>query len=243
MSAKRKKHQNRQKKKLKKTNVLTPPPEPKPPADRTLRNYNHPKKGAKIRTDPIRSVSDIRKIVALLKDKPRDSAIFIVGIHTNLRAADLVALTVGQVEHLKPGDELTTKEKKTSRYMVRTVSEPVVRAIQRWLAVHPFRDDPTAPLFVSQGGLWGRVPTKKPLASPTLSSMVKLWCKNAGIKNGNYSSHSLRKTFAFHALNTFKQPAHLVSAALGHKELATTLTYLGIQDTEIRRLFMNKIVD
>jgi integrase len=200
------------------------------------KNPNHPAKGSSIRTDPIRNKKDIEKILALLSGNPRDSALFILGIHTNLRASDIVALTVGQVAHLEPGQELVTRDKKTSRYMVRSLAEPVVRALRRWLSVHPRGTDKNAPLFLSQR-------SGAALTAPALSRKVKAWCAQAGVTGGNYSSHSLRKTFAYHALNTFNQPVHLVSAALGHKQLATTLTYLGVQDRQIRQLFMNTITD
>ena len=58
---------------------------------------NHPKKGDSIKVEPIKAKKDIQNLKKLLSDKPRDLAIFVVGINTNLRASDLLRIKVGQV--------------------------------------------------------------------------------------------------------------------------------------------------
>jgi len=78
-----------------------------------MRNPNHPIKGSQIKVDPIKSLKDIKSIKKLLADSPRDYALFIMGINTNLRASDLVAVTVGQVRNLQPGNDLVLLEQKT----------------------------------------------------------------------------------------------------------------------------------
>jgi hypothetical protein len=45
---------------------------------------NHPKKGSKIKVEPIRQMKDINNLKKLLTDNPRDYCLFIVGINTNL---------------------------------------------------------------------------------------------------------------------------------------------------------------
>ena len=76
-----------------------------------IKNPNHPKKGSTIKVEPIRRLKDIETIKKLLADKPRDLALFTVGINTNLRASDLLNLKVYQVRNLKPNDEIEIKEK------------------------------------------------------------------------------------------------------------------------------------
>lgn len=73
------------------------------------RNPNHPKPGSNIKVDPIRSKRDIATIKRMLADRPRDLALFTLGINTNLRASDLLSIKVGQVRDLKPGDEITLR--------------------------------------------------------------------------------------------------------------------------------------
>ena len=78
-------------------------------------NTNHPKEGSSINIEPIRKKSVIADIKKLLRDRPLDYALFVVGINTNLRASDLLNLTVEQVVDLKKGDSLEVKEKKTGK--------------------------------------------------------------------------------------------------------------------------------
>jgi len=75
-------------------------------------NFNHPIPGSMIKVEPIRTLKDIKAIKRLLNN-PRDFALFVVGINTNLRASDLLQILAGQVRHSKPMDDLVLKEKKT----------------------------------------------------------------------------------------------------------------------------------
>ena len=73
---------------------------------------NNPPKGSKTKVMPIKKVKDIKTIKKMLANEPRNYALFVIGINTALKASDLARLTVGQVQHLKPGDMLDIKEKK-----------------------------------------------------------------------------------------------------------------------------------
>jgi len=190
------------------------------------------KKGNKTWVSPIKRQEDIERILALLAPSPRNTAIFVTGINTNLRASDLVALRIKDVEHLRAGDPLVNRDQKVSRYVVRAVNKLVTEKIRAWLAEHPGRSNPEAPLFLSQRNC--------AITVPSLSRLVKEWCQAAGLRSGNYASHSLRKTWAFWAIE-FGVPFYIVSAALGHRDHETTLTYLGIQQKAIRDAFMNEI--
>jgi hypothetical protein len=70
-----------------------------------MSNPNHPKTGSQIKVDPIKNLKDVKSIKKLLKDNPRDYALFVIGINTNLRASDLVNITVQQVQDLKAGND------------------------------------------------------------------------------------------------------------------------------------------
>jgi integrase len=94
---------------------------------------NHPQIGDKIKVEPIKSEKDIRNIKNFLSNKPRDLAIFILGINTNLRASDLLKITIGQVRHLQPGDHFTIKEQKTGKDRCITINKTVHDAIQALL--------------------------------------------------------------------------------------------------------------
>ncbi|MFC1819776.1 tyrosine-type recombinase/integrase [Thermodesulfobacteriota bacterium] len=144
---------------------------------------NHPKRGTRIKVEPIREMKDIQTIKKLLADKPRDLCLFILGINTNLRASDLLNITAGQVRYMKPGDDLEIKEKKTRKLRRITLNKACIDAIRGLLAARPYQDKDR--LFQGQRG---------PITVSYLNRLVKSWAKALNLR-GNYGSHTLRKTF------------------------------------------------
>lgn len=192
-------------------------------------NINRPAKGSTIKVDPIRKVRDIKSIKALLQDKPRDLCLFTLGINTNLRASDLLRLKVRDVRSLKPGDELTLKEKKTGKHRRITLNKAVVASIQGLLA-HAGSDD-NAPLFNGQRGC---------LTVPSVNRLVKGWCRAINLK-GNYGSHSLRKTFGYHQRVTFGRGVPELMVVFNHSTQRQTLDYLCIQPDEVKSIYLNEL--
>lgn len=197
-----------------------------------MSNQNHPKTGDCIKVDPIRSEKDIRTIKKLLADKPRDLCIFTLGINTNLRASDLVRITVGQVRNLKPGEHFCIKERKTGKDRRVTINNSVYQAIQGLLKTLTEAED-TSPLFQSRKGL-------KQLCVPYLSNLVKSWCREINLK-GNYGSHSLRKTMGHYHRTVFGTDIPTLMCLFNHSSQKQTLAYLGIQETDIQDAYMREI--
>ncbi|MEM6537386.1 MAG: tyrosine-type recombinase/integrase [Pseudomonadota bacterium] len=195
---------------------------------KTSANPNRPAPGSSIKVEPIRDLKAIKRIKALLRDKPRDLCLFTLGINTAYRANELLSLTVDQVAHLKAGDRLDLKQSKNGRYRATVLNGMVVEAIQNWTAVHP-DERSHAPLFLSQ-----RV--RAALGVSSLNHLVKDWCRDAGLR-GNYGSHSLRKTWGYHQLRLNNAPIPLLMEAYGHATQAQTLDYLCIESKEIAELY------
>ncbi len=193
---------------------------------------NHPKRGSSIKVEPIRERDSIREIKDHLTEKGlwRDYCLFTLGINTAYRASDLLSLTVGQVEHLNPGDRLEIKEKKTRKYRAVTLNHAAWVALADWLPRHPMPDDPNAPLFVSSH-------RKAAITVSTLNRLVKKWCGLIGL-HGRYGSHTLRKTWGYHQHRANDAPVSLLMTAFGHKTEAQTLAYLFIQDRELQDLYL-----
>jgi integrase len=192
-------------------------------------NSNHPRKGSSIKVEPIRDLAAIAKIKGLLADHPRNLCLFTLGINTAFRANELLSLTLGQVEHLRVGDLLELKQKKTGKYRSTPLNRPAVEAIRGWLAVYPARRGPERPLFLSRTG--------EALTVPTVSRMVKNWARTAGL-NGNFGSHSFRKTWGYHQRVQLGTAVPILMEAYGHQSQKETLDYLGIQPDEVRDIYM-----
>ncbi len=192
-------------------------------------NPNHPKKGDNIRVDPIKELKDIKSIKKLLHDKPRDLCLFTLGINTNLRASDLLRITAGMVKDMKPGDELTLKEKKTGKHRRITMNKAVVSVIQALLKSREYKDG--EPLFVGQRGC---------LTVPSVNRLVKQWCRSINLK-GNYGSHTLRKTFGYHQRVTFGVGLPELVDIFNHSSQKETMNYLCIQPEEVRNVYLNEL--
>jgi integrase len=195
-------------------------------------NRNHPPQGAIIRVEPIRSQQAIAAIEALLESQPRNRAIFCLGTNTNLRAIDMLKLTVGEVLGLLPGDSLVVREKKTKKLRRIVMNRKVILTLETWLAEHP-DPRPGAPLFQSRG-------REAPLTVSSLNNLVKLWCRQVGLR-GNYGSHSLRKTFGYIHRVVYGTDIPTLMVMFNHSSQKQTLAYLGIEEAEVRDAYLKEI--
>jgi len=196
------------------------------------KNPNHPKKGDIIKVSPIRKKEHIEAIKKLLKSKPRDLAIFVLGINTALRASDLLRITVGQVEDLEVGGSFAIREKKTKKVRKVFLNEASHAAIQAYLKVRR-ETGANAPLFLS------RIGKNRSITVSYLNNLMKRWCKKVGIRE-NIGSHSLRKTWGFQQrMKGTGVPVLMV--AMNHSTQFQTLSYLGIEDEELMDAFLQAI--
>jgi integrase len=195
-----------------------------------MTNPNHPTKGSKISVEPIKALKDIKAIKKLLADKQRDLCLFTLGINTNLRASDLLKIKVEQVVSLEPGDEFTLKEQKTQKAIRITINRAVHETIQGLLKVTAY--DPDDYLFRSQRGAV--------LTVPSLSRLVKTWCKMIHLR-GNYASHTLRKTWGYHQRVSFNVGIPELMVCFNHSSQRQTLDYLCIQPEEIKNVYLNEL--
>jgi len=192
-------------------------------------NYNRPAPGSQIRVEPIKSLKDIETIKKLLSDNPLYSALFTIGINTNLRASDLLSIKVSQVRGLKPMDELTLAEKKTGNQRRISLNKTCIDAIKELLATRPYQDNDY--LFIGQRGL---------LTVAAVNQLVKKWCKSINLK-GNFGSHTLRKTFGYIQRTHFGHSLPELMEVFGHATQRQTLTYLCVQPEEIKKIYANEI--
>lgn len=189
---------------------------------------NHPAKGSSIKVEPIRDLRAIAKVKSLLVRQPRNLCLFTIGINTAYRASELLSLHVGDVAHLKVGDSIDIKQLKNQKYRRATLNGEAYRALQSWLDVHP---DPKAdvPLFRSQKG--------GALSVSAVNQLVKKWCRTIELQ-GNYGSHSMRKSWGYHQRMQLDTPVALLMRAYGHATEMQTLEYLCIQPEELKSLYL-----
>lgn len=196
-------------------------------------NKNHPKKGSVIRVQPITRRSDRERIECNEEGQPRNKCLFVTGCNTAYRAVDLTRITVGQVRGAKSGFKLVVREKKTGKVREVVLNAKVCDVIGEWLAVHPWADDDDAPLFPN-------LRTGKSLTVPTLSKLVKRWCREAGL-TGNYASHSMRKSFGYAQRTEHGVSVAVLMRLFNHSTERQTMAYLGISDEELDACYLHEV--
>ncbi|MGO9018888.1 MAG: tyrosine-type recombinase/integrase [Syntrophobacteraceae bacterium] len=192
---------------------------------------NHPKSGASITVEPIRSPKDIDGIKRLLQGSPRDLLLFIMAINNGLRTGDLLKLKVWQVRNLKPGQCISIKEGKTGKQNVLMVNKSIHRALQGYLeAVKPGDDNF---LFAGRSG-------RTPITIQRVNQMIKSWTRAINLK-GNYGAHTLRKTFGYMQRKRFGIGFEILAKRFNHSSPSITMRYLGIQPDEVNGILLNEI--
>jgi integrase len=188
-------------------------------------NPHRPTPGSSIKVQPIRLKKDIETIKNNLADNPRDLCLFVLGINTAFRANELLSIRAGQVRDLGVGDVLDVRQSKTKAYRQVTLNRKGVEAIGGLLRSRSYEPDDF--LFFSR---WG-----ERLGVPEVSRKVKGWCGDIRL-DGNYGSHSLRKTWGFWQYKR-GTPIPLLMEAFGHQTQRQTMAYLGIQAMEVAQIF------
>lgn len=176
--------------------------------------------------EPIKSVKDIAKIKQYLigKENKRDYMLFTVGINVGLRAGDLLSLKIKDV--MPDGtisDKVVVYEEKTDKKREFELNNSAKAAIRLYLdTINIVETD--SYLFKSRKG-------DGALTVESAHKIIKTTLRELNIK-GNYGTHSLRKTFAYHIyINNIRSNPTIINTLqrmLNHSSGAVTLRYIGI---------------
>ena len=197
---------------------------------------NRPGKGARIKVEPIHSLVDIGRIKTLLAKRPRDLALFTIGINTPLRVSDLLALRFYHVSGLRPGAHLTLREKRTGRRIKIGINRVCCTAIDGLTRSCQSTSNASTPLdgylFQSRrGGV---------LLASSVHRLVKSWCTHIGLA-GNYGANSLRKTWGYHQFATFGTDLNRLMTFYNHATRRQTLEYLCLQPQDFKNIFEHEL--
>ena len=196
------------------------------------KNRNHPKKGARIAVEPIRSIKDVKFISKLLSGDPRNNLLFVLGVNNGLRTGDLLRLKVGDLKGLKAGDHLNIRESKTGKSNILVVNKSVSKALKTYLESAELSED--SYLFAS------RKSKNKPIQIQAVNKLIKGWAKTINLK-GNYGAHTLRKTWGYLQRTVHGVGFEIIAKRFNHSNPSTTMRYLGIEDKEVHNTLMNEI--
>jgi site-specific recombinase XerD len=181
--------------------------------------------------DPIRDLSKIEAMKKILKaGNIRDWLLLCLGINSALRVSDLLRLRQCNCfdERGRVLDSIRIREKKTSKEKCFRLNASARKALEEY--VKQFGHDPESYLFKSRKGINRAISRSQAWEILTRAAMA------VGIKD-NIGTHTLRKTFAYHAYRQGTDIA-LLMRVLNHSSQAETLRYIGIQQDQIDDVYI-----
>lgn len=158
---------------------------------------------------PIKDKRDIERMKQSLSG--RDLLLFIVGINTSLRISDILELKREDFN----GTHMRLTERKTGKSKTIRINDALANAVS------DLADD-SGYLFKSRKGV------DKPISRVQAYRILNSAAERAGLTI-NFGTHTLRKTFAYHAYNNGKGcDLALLMRVLNHSSQRETLRYIGI---------------
>ncbi|MBU5486553.1 tyrosine-type recombinase/integrase [Clostridium sp. MSJ-11] len=185
--------------------------------------------------EPLKNIKDINKIKIYFRGKEdkRDYIIFVVGINIGLRASDLLQLKLKDVLNLDESikDSVMIQEQKTRKIREFKLNKSCKEALEPYIK-DLNNADMEDYLFPSRKG--GHLTVK------SLHKIIKSITRELNIK-GNYGTHTLRKTFAYHIYTNNIQDnstiLHTLQKILNHSTPSMTLRYIGITKEVINDVY------
>lgn len=190
----------------------------------------HLESGVKMEfVEPIR---DKKKIEAMKKilyaQSMRNYVLFVLGINSGIRISDLRKLKDSDVKRAngKFEERIVIKEQKTGKSKNYIINESSKKALMEYLGTAP----PTEKfLFESRKG---DTPISRVQAYRILNDAAEL----VGIPK--IGTHSLRKTFGYHAYKAGYKVS-LLQNLFNHSSEKDTLRYIGITQDDIDEVYIN----
>ena len=177
---------------------------------------------------------EIRKVVDSFSGTyaPRNRGLFVLGVSTGGRISELLSLKVRDVwQNGRSVSDLLfdlsiVKGGEVSRAVpVNTDGRQAIEDLIRWHRQHYAEVEKDRPLFPSRQG--GGAMNRR-----TAHTVLKTAFEAAGL-NGKLATHSMRKSFA---QRLYEQTGDIfaIQEMLGHKNVATTQAYLGVNYASLR---------
>lgn len=177
------------------------------------------------------STNDNQKQIAC-----RNKMMFLLGINLGIRASDLCSLTydffMNNDGTFKDFYSLQPKKtKKTKKFVKLYFNQTVKKAITDYTNEYPI-SDMNEYLFKSRKG-------NGSITEKSLWKIIADTSTEAGLE-GNYGSHSLRKTFGrfvYHNATDKNNALVILQTIFNHSSPAVTSRYIGLTDDEVSNVF------
>jgi integrase len=189
--------------------------------------------------EPIRDKKKLSQIKNQLEGakRYRDLLLLVVGINTALRISDLLQLRIGDFidEQGMIQERFSIREEKRDKRNVVVINASIREAMEKFLLAYPdITQNADHYVFFSTRNSKTYRNFARPISRIQAWRLIAEMCENVGL-NGNYGTHTLRKTWGYHARQN-GVPLELIMAKLNHSNIAMTKRYLGITDDELQAI-------
>ena len=190
------------------------------------------------KVDPIRDLGDVKAIYNrfIKYNMKREAELFIIGCNVALRIGDLLQLKFDDIDRIvdnnsgKDIGRVELVEKKTRKGKVLTFNNAAIQAVDRLKALNPehqYLFQRSIRKGVEAGPISRQYYSKKLLE---VSESLSL--------NYRVNTHSMRKTFGYHA---YKQGTdiNVLQRLFNHSSVRETFEYIGITSDSVKEVNLN----
>ncbi len=185
--------------------------------------------------EPLRNLSDINAMHRILTKwgNVREAECFIIGCNFALRVGDLLKTTVEQSKL----DDITVigNEQKTGKFKSLPINEPARKAIDRLMLW--YRSQGLEPVYLFQGTGNRAKKLIQPISARHLNKKLQDAAESLGLDVA-VSSHSMRKSFGYHAYMNGTSIRDL-QVLFNHKTEFQTLTYIGVTRKTVKNVYLS----
>ncbi|MPQ33913.1 site-specific integrase [Clostridium estertheticum] len=194
--------------------------------------------------EPIRDLKTIRSMRSYLRDQSlRNELLFILGINVGLRISDILKLTFDDVLNFKTmsaKEYVIITEKKTSKTKKFYIGTIVSKLIEGYAAT---LKEVLPDMYVFCSKKSENKPISRQHAWYILNNAAEMIGiverdHNGKIISGEIGTHTMRKTFGYHAY-TNGTTIELLMDIFNHSSKTQTLRYIGITEDQKKDVYMS----
>lgn len=179
--------------------------------------------------EPIRDWDKIQEIKSLLlsEEKYRDWLMFTLGLNFALRISDLLRLKISDVydTDMFPKNRVILREKKTGKENFLTITNGSREALVQYHRLKRLKYSNDFLFRSRQGG-------DRPIDRVQAYRILNKVAVKAGLNDLNIGTHSLRKTWGYHAYKRFNLSLDDIMLKLNHQSIQSTKRYIGLSMEE-----------
>lgn len=193
--------------------------------------------------EPIRNMADVKRFYDWINQNytPREAECFLIGCNLALRAGDLLKLRFDQMN----GEFVELREQKTNKYKKIPLTPVIHAAVKRLRDYYDntkfYKTKELYAEYLFQSTCHRSYHVNQPVCIQHLSVVFKRASKELGF-NYNVNTHSMRKTWGYHAYENGQDIAY-IQALFNHAHQRVTLNYIGVTRSAIQNMYRENAID